>query len=465
MKQKKIFVCLSVVLLWLVGCSSKKDEEKKGAVGEISCEFSEQEVSLGEEKAVTKGITCSIPSNQGKVLTMTYDKNVIQLDAEGNTGTAGNLTFQTSQEDEFEAKLKIKGLKVGKTTIKATYAEVTASLQVQVKGKYSWNLRTAFQPPEPEFEPLSSYVSLVYRNRVWIIGGVGRIHRKDVWSSADGKSWTRETTNAAFGPRVYSSGVVFNNKMWVIGGTTSGKKHTNSVWNSSDGKTWVRVKADDNSGFRARNDHTSLVFKNRMWVIGGCVKPSSFGNTPRFDRNVFSENPYCFKGRVSDSPRLGGLANDVWSSTNGATWTRATGNAGFSARNRHRSLVFNNKMWVIGGCSSKYGCYIENEVKSDVWSSSDGVNWTEETGNVGAGFDGNVYFDATAFDNKIWLTGGWYQWGTKVWSSADGKNWTLAFDSAFFPHSSHRAVVSPNGDKLWVLPSGNLIFFNVWESP
>ncbi len=454
MKQRKIFVCLSVALFWLVGCSSKKDEQE--SVGAISCEFSEQEVSLSEEKSVTKGLTCSIPSNQGKALTMTYDKNVIQLDAEGDTGTAGNLLFQTSQEDEFEAKLTIKGLKAGTTTIKATYADVTASLQVQVKGKYSWKRI----PSSQSLSHRASYVSFVQNGRVWVIGGTGNGNNTygDVWSTADGKSWTRETSNAAFGKRYYSAGVAFDNKMWVIGGSTTGKKHSNSVWNSSDGKTWVRVKADNTSGFRARNDHTSLVFKNKMWVIGGCVKPSSL-----------PQSVYCHSGQTSDSPRLGGPANDVWSSTDGAIWRRATGNAGFSARYRHRSLVFDNKMWVIGGCISKDGygtCYADGEIQNDVWSSSDGVNWTEETDNIG--FDTNIFFDATAFDGKIWLTGGWFKHGSKVWSSANGKNWTLAFDSAFTKRSSHRAVVAPNGNKLWILGGSNPdkvnYFLDVWES-
>ena len=48
-----------------------------------------------------------------------------------------------------------------------------------------------------------------------------------------------------------------------------------------------------------------------------------------------------------DGPEIG--QNDVWYSTNGMNWTQTTAAAGWSARNAPTSLVYNNKMWVIGG--------------------------------------------------------------------------------------------------------------------
>jgi hypothetical protein len=70
-----------------------------------------------------------------------------------------------------------------------------------------------------------------------------------------------------------------------------------------------------------------------MWVIGG------YGTTQPYPRN------------------------DVWYSTNGATWTQATAAAAFTARFKHDSAVFNNKIWVIGGTDNS-----SNNL-NDVWYS------------------------------------------------------------------------------------------------
>ena len=42
--------------------------------------------------------------------------------------------------------------------------------------------------------------------------------------------------------------------------------------------------------------------------------------------------------------------------------------------------------------------------KNDVWSSEDGVTWTEETS--GATWSGRYTPEAIPYDNKIWIMGG-----------------------------------------------------------
>lgn len=54
--------------------------------------------------------------------------------------------------------------------------------------------------------------------------------------------------------------------------------------------------------------------------------------------------------------------NDVWYSTDGITWTQATAAAGWAARDGLGSVVYKNKMWVMGGS------YLH-----DVWSSSSDI--------------------------------------------------------------------------------------------
>ena len=64
---------------------------------------------------------------------------------------------------------------------------------------------------------------------------------------------------------------------------------------------------------------------------------------------------------------IGGLTtggvqhNDVWSSTDGITWTEVTDSAEWSVRELHQALVFGGKMWVVGGFDNV-------TYKNDVWS-------------------------------------------------------------------------------------------------
>ena len=44
--------------------------------------------------------------------------------------------------------------------------------------------------------------------------------------------------------------------------------------------------------------------------------------------------------------------NDVWSSSDGSSWTKVTDNAGFSARYLHGAVAFKDRLWVIGGATS-----------------------------------------------------------------------------------------------------------------
>jgi hypothetical protein len=115
------------------------------------------------------------------------------------------------------------------------------------------------------------------------------------------------------------------------------------------------------------------------------------------------------------------LKNDVWSSAAGKEWRREIAAAPWSPRAYHAAVVHAGKLWVLGG-----GNYVPGyEARNDVWSSSDGVHWEQET--AAAPWHPRIWFSAVAHRNRIWVLGGWSNhptrnWGD-VWSSADGKQW------------------------------------------
>ena len=235
-------------------------------------------------------------------------------------------------------------------------------------------------------------------------------------------TWTQATANAGWSIRAGFSSVIFDNKIWVIGGDNhQSSTYKNDVWYSFDGVNWTQVIA--NAQWQARTHHTAVVFDNKIWVIGG-------SNT-----------------------------NDVWYSTDGASWTQVIASAQWSARMAHTSVVFDNKMWVMGGMSGSSN-------KNDVWYSTDGMNWTQAT--VNAGWSARYGFTSNVFENKIWVMGG--DDGSQrndVWYSLNGANWTQALANAQW---SSRALHTSNvfDNKMWVLGGFNntypYSYNDVWYS-
>jgi len=227
--------------------------------------------------------------------------------------------------------------------------------------------------------------------------------------------------NADFSKRTDHTTTIFNNKLWVIGGNIS-TISTNDVWNSSDGIIWTNITT--NAGFLGRSGHTTTVFDDKLWVIGGTA---------------------------------GTDKNDVWFSTDGITWTEAISNAAFSKRNGHTSIVFDNKLWVIGGLS-----------KSDVWYSDNGISWTLATAN--AAFSDKGRHTSVIFDDKLWVIGGQgdnsADKANDAWYSIDGSTWTQATASAeFSKRSSHTSVVFDN--KIWLFggaEAGTTLKNDIWFS-
>jgi hypothetical protein len=181
---------------------------------------------------------------------------------------------------------------------------------------------------------------LVYDNKMWVMGGriTGDTTKNDVWYSTDGITWTQATAAADWSARAYFGGTVYDNKMWVMGGWTASNTQKNDVWYSTDGATWTQATAA--AAWSARHAPSVLTYNNKMWVIGGASE----------------------SGCGSKSGCVQTYNNSVYYSTDGATWTQATAAANWTARANHTSVVYNNKMWVLGGRAGL--------AKNDVWYSN-----------------------------------------------------------------------------------------------
>ncbi len=279
---------------------------------------------------------------------------------------------------------------------------------------YAINFNNITVSTVADFSSRKGHSTSAFKDQLWVIGGdIGALNKTNtVWVSNNGINWEKISNTPPFEARSEHSALVFKDKIWIIGGRTSGSSDNidrNDVWNTENGVDWSEVT--NSANFSKRFGQGAVVFKNKMWIVGG------------FD---------------------GEYRNDVWSSENGNIWTQVTASAAFSGRVSHSIIVLNNKLWVIGGRDS------EGNRKNDVWSSEDGITWNEVTSN--APFTSRSLHGSIAFCNKLWIIGGasGSDWRNDVWFSEDGENWNQVEEEIPFI-GRHSHTVTSFKDNLWII--------------
>ena len=280
------------------------------------------------------------------------------------------------------------------------------------------------------WRPRDSQGELVYENRMWTLGGWFGNYvpcPRDVWSSSDGTNWKLVEKTAPWRHGDLPMTVVFEDKMWFMGGwyngLLAGHSASNEVWWSTDGTQWQQ--ATPGAGWSPRLAAGVVAFKGKMWILGG-VENYFFGDEK-------------------------GLRNDVWCSADGKQWELATDSAPWRPRAFHQALVFDDRIWVLGGGNFRP----KQHALNDVWSSADGVNWTMAT--PAAPWDPRLWFSSVVYRDRMWVLGGWAEEATPsrplnlrdVWYSKDGSDWTeLQSEVVWTARHEHSAFVFH--DKIWV---------------
>ena len=267
------------------------------------------------------------------------------------------------------------------------------------------------------------------------------LFRATAFGGEGGPNWVKVTGQAGWQPRDSSGEVVFRNQLWILGGWfDSFAAPPRDVWSSPDGKTWKLVTKE--APWKHSDLPMTLVFKDRIWLMGG-----------------------WFNGRLPGHS----ATSAVWSSPDGVNWQQVTEKAGWSPRIAAGAVVFQGRMWVLGGTENYY-FGDDKSLKNDVWSSADGKEWKQETAH--APWSPRAYQAAVVQDGKIWVFGGGnylpkYQALNDVWYSSDGEHWEQVTEHApWHPRIWFSAVVYR--DRLWVLggwsnhPSKN--WGDVWYS-
>ena len=278
----------------------------------------------------------------------------------------------------------------------------------QVTGAAPWAARTA-------------HTSVTLGNRLLVFAGFSKTtdrYMQDVWASADGEVWEELTEAAPWGARAGQAGLRFQEKVWLLGGSASSDTY-NDVWNSSDGLHWERVL--EAGPWEKRSMFSVVDFRGTLVLLGGFL----------------------------------GL-NDVWTSSGGDSWSELIAEAAWSKRYGPGAVCFQDKLWVTAGLHYEQttGTWT---LLNDVWTSSDGSSWSQVVSH--APWQGRASHAVIAFDDRLWVLGGSCIEGTPpyattrylndVWHSGNGRDWTHAPNAPWAARSGHAAAVF--GGKLWVL--------------
>ena len=332
----------------------------------------------------------------------------------------------------------------------ATTPSKSGKAQAQEASGYRWVKVT----DKAAYAPRDGAGALVYNDKMWLIGGWNpsdktffpKICNNEVWNSTDGITWTQIRPNTfgtdRFNPVMEWEGrhtagyAVYKNKMWIVGGDVNQGHYHYDVWNSSDGESWTHVNKNNKLPWGPRALHYTLVFKDKIWVMGGQTLPHFAPADERFH-------------------------NDIWNTSDGVNWKKVTpvqpmwSHRGMIGGN----IVFNGRMWILGGGTYDTPDTPDRNFYNDVWSSADGIHWTCHL--KSAPWHPRQYHDVAVFDGNMWLFEGWNKENRNdVWYSSDGVNWNELKNTPWNPR--HAASVFVYDDALWMV-AGNNMEKDVWK--
>ena len=301
--------------------------------------------------------------------------------------------------------------------------------------------------------------------RYWMVGGWNGLQEPDgfsmvppdtvyppqnttdeVWSSADGIVWTLELPHGhgQFERRHSHNTVVWNDRLWMIGGDAHQGYYNHDVVSSADGITWT-VELGPGAApppWSARVLQVSGVFDDKLWMVGG---QDGLGPPDEYVHH-----------------------NDVWNTEDGVTWTQIAADAPASATRWAGCGVLDGlvehrgEMWLVG-CARERGDAVGHTMSNEVWSTTDGVDWTLH---AEPPWVGKIWPNVVVWDDRLWILFG-YTYGdpdngwtarnaTEAWYSDDGETWTALPIDAPVPGSHAQGVATTDSSLL--LAGGNYSF-------
>ncbi len=235
--------------------------------------------------------------------------------------------------------------------------------------------------------------------------------------------------------------------------------------------------------FTARDGAGLLSFQNKLWLLGGWDPPhhlplsthnevwsSSDGEHWTFETTASWPPRHC-SAWLTDSLNMyviggdpqSGCLTDVWKSSDGINWIQLEDVIpGYVNRNNPNYAYADNHFYIFGGeqCSASG--------LNEVWESTDGIVWNQLDNAPwsGRGMQINSCVDDTG---QIWMLGGSNEGDRRsfneVWKTSDGINWTLVNASAPWA-GRYWHTTAWFDSKIWVMAgvASGIEMGDVWYS-
>lgn len=304
---------------------------------------------------------------------------------------------------------------------------------------YHWECVTE----DAAFAPRDGAGALVFEDQLWLLGGWNpkdkvhfpKICNSEVWASKDGKMWTLENESAPWEGRHTAGYAVHDGRMWIVGGDCNQGHYQSDVWSSADGVHWALVNKQVSWGPRVL--HYTVVFNGKIWVMGGQTIPQFAHHDEVF---------YC----------------DVWNTVDGVEWNLVADDVPWGPRGMIGGcVVFEDRMWILGGGTYDTPDTPDRVFYNDVWCSADGIHWAQCL--ESAPWTARQYHEIAVFDGQMWVMEGYNGEGgnrNDVWHSPDGVTWHEVPNTPWAPR--HAASVFVYQNALWMV-AGNNMTSDVWK--
>lgn len=203
---------------------------------------------------------------------------------------------------------------------------------------------------------------LNFKSNMWVMASN---YMNKIYHSFDGSNWIPSSIIVPWQTRSNSAGIVFHEKMWIMGGLTPTSNYLNDVWSSADGITWNQESVSAAWSARKSFGCFTLPGIDKIFIVGG----------------IDSTGKYL---------------TDVWSSPDGKAWTQVTAQAFENGRCAFGIVTYNDTAWIMGGL-------VDGKPVNEVWYSKDGTSWSILSD---IKWKARSYPVVGALSNGIYLSGG-----------------------------------------------------------
>ncbi len=323
MLRFKIILAILVLSLSVSACA--KSEAKTG-------EYVWQEITAKAE----------FPQSYNYPVYLMNDGNLLALNQGGWLSKDGKDWTKTSLPESglnsaYQKFVQFKGAIYALGALQGNYSDFKISTKISrtTDGKFWETVAETSNLPHRIF-----YGATVFNDKIWLIGGFdGKKYYNDVWSSAHGVNWTRVAEKASFSERNVSKIAVFKNKIWIIGGSViDGDKVLNpnadkEIWSSNDGINWTQTKNNSTDKLSG----TPVVFDGKLWLIGGNRNDGNFANAL-----YVSEDGENWKEQSAPWSPRGGVVAWVFQDK-----LFMTGGKYSFTKNGEITFVYSNDIWAM----------------------------------------------------------------------------------------------------------------------